>query len=142
MENLLSRVKDLLLNAVEWFVSLPKRIRVISVAAVAGLLVVILVSLLSAGITNQKFVGTWDEIDSDGNLEGETIVFANDGTGSVKSSGISGSLSWNVRGNKVFITVSLCGITETEEMSYKFSGDTLTLVDEDGEESIYRKRYS
>ena len=118
---------------------MKKKLSVISLCVV----VVMLVSLLSAcGNSNKKFIGTWEEINSDGELlsDGTTLVLANDGTGSITSDGISGSVTWSVEKDKVFISISLCGMTEATECTYEFSGNTMTLVDEDGGETIYRKK--
>ena len=107
------------------------------------LVFVMLTSVLSSCNNNRKkFVGTWQEIDEDGEFvsDGEVLVFANDGTGSVTSDGISGSMSWSVDGDKLFMTLSMCGISQSQEFHYKFSGKTMILTDLDGETSIYRKK--
>lgn len=107
------------------------------------LVLVMIVPLLSSCSNRKKFVGTWDELDSDGDIayDGETLVFANDGTGSYEAPGGNyGSLTWSVEKNKVFITVSMCGMSNSQEFTYKFSGDTLILTDTEGEVTVYRKR--
>ena len=109
---------------------MKKTIRIISVC----LVIVMLTSILSACGVDKKFVGTWQEVDGD-----TTLVLANDGTGSITESGVSGSVNWNLDDDKVFITISICGMTETEEFSYKFSGDTMALTDAEGETTVYRK---
>ena len=109
---------------------MKKTIRIISVC----LAIVMLTSLLSACSADKKFVGTWNEVDG-----GETMVLASDGTGSITEDGMSGSVNWHLDGDKVFLTISLCGMAETTEFTYKFSGDTLTLTDEYGDSSVYRK---
>lgn len=115
---------------------MKKVISLISLCLVA----VILVSSFSSCSNKKKFVGTWDEYDSEGNPTGTTLVLANDGTGSAKSDGISGSVTWSVEEDKLFLTLSMCGVTDTQEYTYKFSGDKLILIDEDGEETIYKKK--
>ncbi len=132
LETILSFVKS------SWEKKITRRIIIISLS----LLTVILIVLLATSANSKKFVGTWEEIDEYGDIayNGETIVFANDGTGSARSGGMSGSLTWSVEKNKVFITVSICGVTDTQEFEYKFSGDTMTLIDENGEKTVYRKR--
>ena len=101
------------------------------------LVVVMLICLLSACDANKKFVGTWKQDET-----GETLVLANDGTGSISVSGeydISGSVTWSVENDKIFLSVSLCGMSETQEYTYKFSGDTMILTNTEGEETVYRK---
>lgn len=109
---------------------MKKTISIISLC----LVIVMLASMLSACSGDKKFVGTWQEVNGD-----TTLVLANDGTGSISESGLSGSVNWSVDNNKVFITVALCGMTETEEYSYKFSGDTMTLTDAEGESTVFSK---
>lgn len=108
-----------------------KRIsRIISVC----LVIVILTCLMSACGSSKKFVGTWERDGSE-----EIMVLANDGTGSTSEAGLSGSIVWSVEKDKVFITISACGMTETNEYAYEFSGDTMTLTNADGDELVYRK---
>ena len=73
---------------------------------------------------------------------GEKLVLANDGTGSMDMDGIGGSLTWSLNKGKLIMTVSVCGMSESSEYSYKFSGNKLTLTDEDGETTVYRKNKS
>ena len=114
--------------------------RIIALCLVA----VVLMTVLTACGNKKKFVGTWEELDADGEVSynGETLVLANDGTGSAEKDGMTASVTWSVEGNKLFITMSMCGVTETEECTYKFSGDTLTITDQDGDETVYRKKNS
>lgn len=106
-----------------------------------SLVVVMLASLLSACSAEKKFIGTWEELDSNGERtsNGETLVFANDGNGTIESDGISGSLTWSVEKDKITIIVSVCGMAETYEFTYRFSGNTMTLIDEDGDKTVYRR---
>jgi len=119
---------------------MKKILIIVSVCLVA----VLFISLLSSCGTKQKFVGTWDEIDENGEVlyNGETLVLANDGTGSAEKDGMTASVNWSVKGNKLFLTMSVCGTTETYEVTYKFSKDTMTLTYDDGETVTYRKRSS
>ena len=133
----LSSVLSLIKSAWE-----KKDIRLIIAIAAVGLLAIILIVSLFTCNNQRQFVGTWQEIDSDGNFisDGETLVFANDGTGSVKSGGMSGSLTWSVEKDKLFVTVSLCGVADSKVFSYEFSGDKMTLIEADGEKTVYRSK--
>lgn len=106
------------------------------------LVLVMLTSALASCSNRSKLVGTWQEAYEDGEFvsNGEVLVFANDGTGSVSSDGLSGSLTWSVDGDTLFMTVSVCGTTTIEECKYKISGNILTLTFSDGEVTTYRKR--
>ena len=106
------------------------------------LVLVMLTSALASCSNRSKLVGTWQEVNEDGEFvsNGEVLVFANDGTGSVTSDGMSGSLTWSVDGDTLFVTTSLCGVSKSSELKYKLSGKTLTLTDLDGEVTTYRKR--
>lgn len=113
--------------------------RIIALCLIA---VVSMTMLTACGGNKKKFVGTWEELDADGEVSyyGTTLVLANDGTGSAQQDGMTASVTWSVEKDKVFITLSMCGVTETEEYTYKFSGDTLIMTDHDGEETVYRKK--
>ena len=117
---------------------MKKFIRIIALCLVA---VMLMSSFASCG-NKRKFVGTWEELDEDGEVssDGVTFVLANDGTGSAKQDGMTASVTWSVEKDKLFITLSMCGVTETEEYTYKFSGNKLTLTDQDGEQTVYRKK--
>ena len=112
-----------------------------------GLIALILVAViamtvfLGCGGASSKFVGTWVEVDENGEPTGEKLVLTKNGEGSISDSGLTGSVKWSVEGSHVFITVSMCGLTETEECSYKFSGKQMTLTKLDsGETSTYIKQ--
>ena len=102
---------------------------------------VVLLSLL-ASCGGNPLVGTWVEINPQGNETGSELVLANDGTGSVTDEGLSGSVKWSVNGNRIFLTVSMCGVSDTTECTYTLDGDKLTLVDTEGETMIYRRKSS
>ena len=114
---------------------MKKFISILSLCLVAAMLIPMLVSCDA----KDKFVGTWEELDDDGTVTGTTMTLANDGTGSISSDGMSGSISWSVEKDKLFLTVSICGMSETSELTYKFSGKTMILTDTDGETTTYRK---
>lgn len=103
------------------------------------LITIMLLSLLSGCSASKKFVGTWQELDAEGNPGSTTLVLANDGTGSITEDGLSGSVNWSVDDDKLFVTISMCGMTVTEEYTYEFSGKTMTLTSTDGTVTVYRK---
>lgn len=103
------------------------------------LAVVLLVCALTSCGLKRQFVGTWVEIDSNGEESGEELVLTNNGKGSISEDGMSGSVTWSCEGDSLFLTISICGMTETEEYTYEFSGKTMTLTDQDGDETVYRK---
>lgn len=98
------------------------------------LIFVLLAAALSACSSSKKLVGTWNSEST-----GTTLVLANDGTGSITEDGMSGSVRWSVEKDSLFLTISICGMTETSEFTYKLSGSTLTLIDSDGEAEIFQK---
>ena len=106
------------------------------------LVLVMLTSALASCSNRSKLVGTWQEVNEDGEFvsNGEVFDFANDGTGSGSNDGLSGSLTWSVDGDTLFMTLSMCGTTKNEECKYKISGNILTLTTSDGEVTTYRKR--
>ena len=106
------------------------------------LVLVMLTSALASCSNRSKLVGTWQEVNEDGEFvsNGEVLVCANDGTGSVSNDELSGSLTWSVDGDTLFMTLSMCGTTTSEECKYKISGNILTLTASDGEVTTYRKR--
>ena len=118
---------------------MKKFIRILSLCLIAVMLLSVLASCGDSK-EKKKFVGTWLEINSKGEEKGEKLVLAKDGTGSVSEDGMSGSVKWKLDGEKVFITVSICGETQTQECTYEFSGDKMILTDDDGDETIYRKK--
>lgn len=100
------------------------------------LVALMLMAVLSACGNESKLIGTWESTDSD-----ETLVLANDGTGSITvGGGLSGALNWSVNNNKIFLTFSMCGMTQTEEFTYEVDSHNLKLIDLDGTVEIYTKR--
>jgi hypothetical protein len=118
---------------------MKKFLSIISVCIV----IIMLTSVLSSCGPKSPFVGTWDEVDPSTGMrvpDGEILILADDGTGSLVSGGVNGSLNWTHRNDKLTITASMCGVSVTHEYSFQFVGDTMFLVDEEGEETIYRRR--
>ena len=107
-------------------------------------LVLVLVSMMVLGMflgcggNRAQFVGTWIGVDENGNQTEEKLVLAKNGEGSITDSGLVGSVKWSVDGNRLFLTVSMCGMTNSQEFTYEFAGNRmiLTAVD-DGDVSIY-----
>ena len=113
-----------------------KYIKVFALVLVA----VTLVTILASCGKESKFIGTWYEVDEDGERTGDRLVFAGDGTGSVTEDGMNGSVTWSVDGKVLSMSVSICGMSESYICSYKFSGKTLTLtVDSEDEVWVYEK---
>lgn len=108
---------------------------------VALCLAVVMMLALFAGCSGEekKFIGTWYELDEEGNKIESKLVFAKGGEGTVSEEGISGSLKWSVSGDKLTLTVSLCGMEETKECTYEFSGDKLIITDADNKKTTYSK---
>ena len=108
---------------------------------VALCLLAVMVLGLFAGCSSaeKQFIGTWYELDEEGNKTESKIVFAKGGEGTVGSDGISGSLKWSVSGDKLTLTVSICGMEETTECTYEFSSDKLIMTDADGKKTTYSK---
>ena len=77
---------------------------------------------------DNSFIGTWDEVGSDGEPTGEQVTFSRNGNGKVTYSGISGSLGWTEENGHFFISVSICGMNETLEFEYEISGNTMYLT--------------
>ena len=112
------------------------------IIAVALCLIAVMALTAFAGCKKsdeKKFIGTWYELDEDGNKTGTTLVLAKKGEGSITEEGMSGSVKWSVEKNKLFLTMSVCGMTQSEEFTYKFSGKKLILTDSDGDTTTYTK---
>ena len=91
----------------------------------------------SNGGHNGKFVGTWYEVDSEGHKKNSKLVLTKNGEGSFTQDGLSGNVNWHIEKNKLFLSVSMCGMTETDECSYEFSGNKLILTESDGDVSTF-----
>ena len=87
----------------------------------------------------KKFIGTWYELDEEGNKTGTKLVLAKKGEGSITEDGMSGSVKWSVEKNKLFLTISICGMSDSGEFTYKFSGNKMILTDKDGSVTTYTK---
>ena len=107
--------------------------KVISIISVC-LVIVILTTTLSACGEKKKFVGTWEQEGSSA-----VMVLASDGTGSITEDVMKGSVNWSLEDDKLQLTVSICGMSETTECTYEFSDDTMTLTGEDGSVQVYHK---
>ena len=103
--------------------------------------VMVLSMFLGCGGSRSRFIGTWLEVDESGEETGEKLVLAKNGEGSISESGITGSVKWSVEKDSFFLTISICGMTETQECKYEFSGNKLILTKvEDGTTSTYIKQ--
>lgn len=58
-----------------------------------------------------------------------TYTFNGDGTGSIDMSGINVDTTYTISGNKVSITMSFMGESETQELEFSVNGNELTLTD-------------
>ncbi|MBQ0110198.1 MAG: hypothetical protein KBS44_07995 [Clostridiales bacterium] len=103
------------------------------------LAVLFIVSVFSSCGSKNKLIGTWVLLDEDKNSADEKLILADDGTGTIKSGMLSSSLTWSAENGQLFITSSVCGMTNMTGYSYKIFGDVLILTDENGEEQMYRK---
>ena len=112
-----------------------------SMRIVALCLAVVMMLALFAGCSSEekKLIGTWYELDSEGNKTNTKIVFAKNGEGTFSGDGLTGTIKWSVDNGKISLTVSVCGSAQQTEGTYKFDGDNLILVDEKGNETAYSK---
>ena len=96
---------------------------------VAGaLLLVILVSMMCACSPEKKIVGTWryqDKVLGIVNTE-TTYDFNEDGTGT-KSTVLDVDFKYSFFDDKLRITTTVLGIESTDEYTYEFKNDKLTL---------------
>ena len=105
------------------------------IAAVSVLLIaivtIVLVLVLGGG---DDLVGTWKSED------GIELTLKKDNTGTMGMSGINMPIKWERDGDKLEMTISFMGESETEEMTIvKLSKKTLILSDESGEEQTFTK---
>ena len=112
-----------------------KKMRILAVLLVSALF---LAGLLSACSNEKKLVGTWVAEDDDSS----SITFASDGSGTVRESGLNGDITWSAEGNKLTITISMCGSSETSEYRYSVNGKTLTLtgIDDPDDVTVFKKQ--
>jgi len=95
---------------------------------VAMLLLLGIVAAITGCGGKSALIGRWEE---EGKPNGETIEFFRDGT--VDLDGLT--VEWKVK--KGQLAFSFIGITQT--VNYSISGSTLTLADDDGTETKYKK---
>lgn len=67
-----------------------------------------------------------------------TFKFNGDGTGAIETMGISMDTTYTVSGNKISVTMSYLGESETQEFEYSISGNELSLT-ADGETQVFTK---
>ena len=105
------------------------------IAAVSVLLIaivtIVLVLVLGGG---DDLVGTWKSED------GIELTLKKDNTGTMGMSGINMPIKWERDGDKLEMTISFMGESETEEMTIvKLSKKTLILASESGDEQTFTK---
>lgn len=95
----------------------------------ASALVISMILVLCACATPEKsIVGTWKSQSSVlGIVTETTYTFNEDGTGSLTNV-FSVDFTYSFSEDKLLITTSTLGIENTEEYTFKFSGDTLVLT--------------
>jgi len=103
-------------------------------------MVMLVGTFTGCNVKEKQFIGTWHEINENGEETGEVLVLAKGGEGSISDSGTTGSVKWSVEEDKIFITMSMCGMTETKECTYEISGNKMTLTENDGSVSVYIKK--
>ena len=88
---------------------------------------ILLIAVLLVGCSaKSKLIGSWEMEESGMTM---TYTFEKGGKGEVETSGISIDFEWEVKGDKLKMTIG----DETEEGEFKIKGDTLTLIDGDDE---------
>lgn len=94
---------------------------------------ILLIAVLLVGCSaEKKIIGSW-EGEFDG-MKG-TFTFEKDGKGEISAEGISIDFDYEIDGKK--LKIELFG--EEGECEFKVSGSKLTLIGEDGEESVLKK---
>ncbi len=104
---------------------MKKYIKVCALVLVA----ITLVTVFSACGKNPEFAGTWYQLNESGERTGNKLVLTSNGKGKVTDNNISGTVTWEVKGDVFLMTVSVLGFSESYKCSYEFSGKTLTLTD-------------
>lgn len=69
--------------------------------------------------------GTWTATQDGVTME---YTFEKDGKGSVSVSGMTLDTTWKTDGDKLKLTMSMLGQSQTQEYTYKVDGDKLTLT--------------
>lgn len=94
---------------------------------VAGVMLVMTCLLVACGKTSMT--GTWN---TDGDQDQESFTFNDDGTGTMNlGDDISVNITYKTDGDKLTITTSFLGTSESEDYTYKIKGKTLTLTKDD-----------
>ena len=99
------------------------------------LILVTLAGTLSACSGKKQLVGAWELVDEEGDEEAE-LVLADNGTGTMKEDGMSANVTWSVSGNKLTLTISVCGESETTVYKYSVHGKTLKLISVDDPDDV------
>ncbi len=87
-----------------------------------------------------NFIGTWQEIDENGNLESEKMILTADGAymaADTTGRGLFGE--WNTVGSKFTFKATMNGQAADFTGTYVFSNDTVKLTYDDGDIDIYKK---
>ncbi len=117
---------------------MKRNVRIIALC----LVMLMIMTVLTACGDREKFVGTW--IQQEGENIDAILVLSKNGEGSMTTSGgsinVPSGVKWSIDKNKLYISYSACGMSETREYSYKFSGNKMILTESDGTVTIYVKQ--
>lgn len=109
-------------------------IAAISVLVIA-IVTIVLVLVLGGDKDSKGLIGTWESED------GIVMTFEKDNKGSMSMYGMELPITWEKDGDKIEMTMSFMGESETEEMTIvKLTSKTLILADESGEEQEFTKK--
>ena len=100
-----------------------------------ALVCLLVVTMLTACAAEASIVGSWGMTQDEYTY---TYTFNEDGTGVIAASGISLNFTWESADGKVTLKTELAD--EAVTMDYSISGDKLTLISEEGEESVLTKQ--
>lgn len=95
----------------------------------------------ASGERDNRFIGTWgaddpEIVEKGGDDYKVIITFVSDGTGTYLQAGFDLPFTWYTSDGVLYMNMALAGVSEKP---YSFSGNTLTMPDEDGRTTLFVK---
>jgi uncharacterized lipoprotein YehR (DUF1307 family) len=113
---------------------MEENMKTIRITACVLLAVVLLTAMVSCG--GASIVGTW--VAEEAGVE-ITMEFGADGKGKMGTMGMNIDTTYKVNGNTVEVTMSMMGMEQTQEFTYKVEGNKLYLT-ADGETQEFTRK--
>ena len=107
-----------------------------TIKKITALVAVLVLTFSLVACGKASVVGTW-KAEQDGTVA--TYEFKKDGTGSVSIIGITLDITYKTEGEKLSVTMSFLGQSDTQEYTYSVKGKKLTLT-ADGDSVVFDKQ--